>query len=282
MSGGTLLVPEAGMSAEEAERTKRSTAAEVAHASDRSIMVILAHPDDESFGIGGTLARYAAEGISITLVCATRGEAGIPGLALDETGRLRERELRMAALTLGIARVQFLGYRDGELSQADPNEVIARLVEAMQKLRPEIVITFGPDGVTGHPDHVAIHHLATRAFRRAELPPTSCLYYILPSEATEQGCGVPVFREEAPGLVVSIDVDDFRVTKVEAMQCHASQHPPYPGPPEEEAPKLVCHEYFTLALPAVAHEEDENFPDLFAPLAHLSSTPTGLAGRVDQ
>ena len=81
----------------------------------RSILVILAHPDDESFPIGGTLARYSAEGTRIVLVSATRGEAGIPGLAAERVGQIRERELLAASQILGLTEVRFLGYMDGEL-----------------------------------------------------------------------------------------------------------------------------------------------------------------------
>jgi len=227
----------------------------------RTLLAIFAHPDDESFGTGGTLARYAAEGTQVTLICATRGEAGIRGLSSEQAGRVREQELLAAARTLGI-QARFLGYRDGELAQADPKQVIAQLVRALQNVQPSVVITFGPDGITGHPDHVAIHQLTTQAFDQAGLP--ARLYYLAPSEATLQGCGVPPPSEIAGGPLVGVDVSAYLVTKVRAMQCHASQNPPYPGRPEEEATRLACHEYFTLARPAL---EEAAPADLFAGLS---------------
>jgi len=210
-----------------------------------SILVILSHPDDESFPMGGTLAKYASEGVQVTLVCATRGEAGIPGMEPALAGKLREDELRCAARVLGVREVQFLDYQDGELDQVDPEEIIERLAEVIRQVKPKAVITFGPDGISGHPDHLAIHNAATAAFERAGHE--AHLYYIAPSEATLQGCGVEASTEIAGGPVAAIDVGDHLVKKVRAMQCHSSQNPPFSGNPEEEASRMACHEYFTLA-----------------------------------
>jgi len=211
------------------------------------LLAIFAHPDDESFAVGGTLAKCAAEGARLVLVSATRGEAGLPGMSAAETARIREAELRAAARTLGAARVEFLDYVDGHLSQADPQEVVDRLTGLLEEERPDVVITFGRDGISGHPDHVAVHQLVTQAFDGARLP--ARLFYLVPSEATQQGCGIPPSKDADSGPVTAIDVGAYRVTKVRAMQCHASQKPPYPGNPEEEAGKLECHEYFILARP---------------------------------
>lgn len=233
----------------------------------RSLLVILAHPDDESFPMGGVLAKYAAEGVRVVLICATRGEAGIPGLPPEATGRLRERELREAAATLGLTEVRFLGYQDGQLALVDPERVVNRLVDIMSEVRPQVVITFGPEGVSGHPDHLAIHRYATLAFDRTGLSfqgKPARLFYLAPSEATLQGCGVAPSCEEVGGPMAAINVADYLTTKVRAMQCHASQKPPYPGRPEEEAKHLTCHEYFTLARPA-GHQVD--LTDLFETVA---------------
>lgn len=219
----------------------------------RTLLVVTAHPDDESFPMGGTLARYAAEGTRVVLVSATRGEAGIPGLSAADTARLREAELSAAARTLGVARLEFLDYVDGELGRANEDDVVAKLLEIFEQEKPDAIITFGPDGISGHPDHVAVHRFVTRAVERANLP--GRLFYLMPSEATQQGCGVPPAEEVAGGPVAVIDVGAFLVTKVRAMQAHASQNPPYPGNPEEQAARLTCHEYFTLARPAVTDGE---------------------------
>ncbi|MBA3868899.1 MAG: PIG-L family deacetylase [Chloroflexota bacterium] len=132
------------------------------------LMCILAHPDDESLGIGGTVAKYAATGVEIHLVTATRGEHGWPWdietyPGLKELGRRREVELRAAASVLGIHSVNLLNYIDGELDQANPLEIQASLVTIIRQVRPQVIVTFDPNGVYGHPDHIAISQLTTAA-----------------------------------------------------------------------------------------------------------------------
>lgn len=237
---------------------------------EQTLLVVLAHPDDESFPMGGTLAKYAARGARVELVCATRGEAGIPGKSPVEAAQIRERELRAAADVLGLAGVRFLGYQDGNLAAANPDYILTQLVTLMWETRPDVVITFGPDGISGHPDHVAIHRFTTQAFDRAGIGGAR-LFYLAPSEATQQGCGVTPSSKVAGGPVAAIDVNEYLATKVRAMQCHASQHPPFTGPPEEEARRLACHEYFTLARPVASQIE---LTDLFAaqPAVWLAGT----------
>jgi len=232
---------------------------------EQSLLVVLAHPDDESFPIGGTLAKYAAEGTHVTLISATRGEAGIPWTSPPATAAIRERELRAAAAVLGIAEVRFLDELDGMLFQADQARIIERLTAAMRELHPQVVITFGPDGISGHADHLVVHHLTMAAFDQSGIEDAQ-LFYIAPSEATRQGCGVVPPVEVAGGPVAAIDVGAYLVTKVRAIQCHVSQQPPFAGPPEEAAKLLVCHEYFTLARPIDA---PTGLTDLFAPLPEL-------------
>lgn len=231
----------------------------------QTLLVILAHPDDESFPIGGTLAKYAAEGARVVLVSATRGEAGIRGLTPESAGEIRARELQQAAKTLGVSEVRFLGYRDGELSIINLEEIRLQVVGLIREIDPQVVITFGPDGISGHPDHVAMHEIVTQAFDQVQ--PAACLYYITPSEATLQGCGVVPSPQTAGGPVAAIDVGEHLLTKVRAMQCHASQRPPFSESPEEEVAHMACHEYFTLVRP---HVEETSFSDLFisVPEAH--------------
>jgi len=218
----------------------------------KTLLVVIAHPDDESFPMGGTLAKNTAEGVRVVLVSATRGEAGIQGLNAVETGRLREAELSAAAQVLGVSRLEFLGYLDREFDRADEETVVGKLLKIIQQEKPDALITFGPDGISGHPDHVAANRFTTTAFDRSGI--NGRLFYMLPSEATQQGCGIPPSQELAGGPVVSIDISDYRTSKVRAMQCHASQEPPFNGDPEEEAEKLTCHEYFVLTRPRQAEQ----------------------------
>jgi LmbE family N-acetylglucosaminyl deacetylase len=139
------------------------------------LMAVLAHPDDESLGVGGALAKYAAAGVETYVVTATRGERGRfftnenrPDDA--EVGRVREAELRAAARELGVRDVTLLDYLDGELDRADPIEAVGRIVAQLRRVRPQVVVTFDPFGAYGHPDHVAICQLTTAAVAAAADP----------------------------------------------------------------------------------------------------------------
>jgi LmbE family N-acetylglucosaminyl deacetylase len=208
------------------------------------MLVILAHPDDESFGAGGTLAKYAHQGVKVILLCATRGEAGISGAKPEEAGAIREQELRQAAKHLGI-EVYFLGYRDGELSKTDPAKLLEHIAGWIDTVQPQVILTFGPDGVSGHPDHVTISHIVTQAYDTYYR--TGMLLYISPSEATALGCGVTSVIREDENPLVSIDISGYKLEKVRAIQCHASQNPGLNGKPEEETDKIPCHEVYAIA-----------------------------------
>jgi LmbE family N-acetylglucosaminyl deacetylase len=132
------------------------------------LLAVLAHPDDESLGLGGVLARYAAEGAETYVVTATRGERGRHGGGTEkpgeeELGRIREAELRAAADVLGVREVHFLDYLDGEVDRADPRQAIGRIAGHIKRLRPHVVVTFAQDGAYGHPDHIAISQFTTAA-----------------------------------------------------------------------------------------------------------------------
>lgn len=149
----------------------------------KTLLAVLAHPDDESFGTGGTLALYARKGVDVYLVCATRGEVGEMSAELmagfNTIGEKREAELRCAAEILGIKSVFFLGYRDSGMPgtadnhhpqalAAQPLENVgAEVARYIRLLKPQVVITFDPIGGYYHPDHIAIHKATVRAFEMA-------------------------------------------------------------------------------------------------------------------
>ena len=152
-----------------------------------TLMAVFAHPDDESFGIGGTLARYSSDpGVRVVLLCATRGEAGEisdPSLATKERlAEVREGELRCAVEALGVDELLLLDYRDSgmagtaenldprSLNMADFDEVVGKIVYQVRRIRPDVIITFDPTGGYGHPDHVAIHYHTRAAFTAAADP----------------------------------------------------------------------------------------------------------------
>jgi LmbE family N-acetylglucosaminyl deacetylase len=150
----------------------------------RKILAVLAHPDDESFGMGGTLALYAQKGYEVHLICATLGEAGTVDeeylQAYGSISALREAELRCAAQSLGLRGLHLLDYRDsgmpGTPENEHPNALINHSVEEVAKkvvhyirdIKPDVVLTFDPIGGYKHPDHIHIHKAAKLAFERAE------------------------------------------------------------------------------------------------------------------
>jgi N-acetyl-1-D-myo-inositol-2-amino-2-deoxy-alpha-D-glucopyranoside deacetylase len=152
----------------------------------QTLLAVLAHPDDESFGMGGTLALYAARGVDVHLVCATRGEVGevAPELlkGFRSIGELRESELRCAAGILGLKGVHFLDYRDSGMPGSPDNQhplalaaqplddVAANVVCYIRELKPQVVLTFDPIGGYRHPDHIAIQRATVRAFEQAANP----------------------------------------------------------------------------------------------------------------
>jgi LmbE family N-acetylglucosaminyl deacetylase len=226
----------------------------------RRLLAVLAHPDDESLGVGGTLAKYASEGADVFLVTATRGEAGRfhqhragdsahPGpAALAVT---REHELRAAARVLGVREVSVLDYRDQYLDRVDPAEAITRIAREVRRIRPDVVVTFGPDGAYGHPDHIAISQFTTAAVvmaadprfasndvpRRLEPHPVSKLYYIAWPQSTWAAYesaikkltstvdGVERQVTPWPDWAITTTIDTRRVwsTVWRAVSCHESQ-----------------------------------------------------------
>jgi LmbE family N-acetylglucosaminyl deacetylase len=132
------------------------------------LLCILAHPDDESMGTGGILAKYAAERVQTYLITATRGERGWQGNEADNPGlaalgRLREKELCAAAQVLAVHEVVLLNYCDGNLDQADATRANNQIASQVRRLQPDVVVTFDPYGSYGHPDHIAISQWTTAA-----------------------------------------------------------------------------------------------------------------------
>src|SRR2546429_8166011 len=140
----------------------------------KRILGVFAHPDDESFCAGGTFAKYVATGAEVMVVSATRGEAGqirMPSVATRRTlGAVREQELHLACQRLGIQHARCLDHGDGTLKEVDQEVLTRQVTEIIRTFRPDVVITFGPDGGYGHPDHIAISAATTAACMRSGEP----------------------------------------------------------------------------------------------------------------
>jgi LmbE family N-acetylglucosaminyl deacetylase len=215
------------------------------------LMLVAAHPDDETLGFGGVLARYASEGVETSLLTATRGERGRyqahrfgtpehPGAAA--LARIREAELRDAAAALGIGRVRLLDYEDQQLDRADVREAVALIAGEIRQARPQVVMTFAPDGAYGHPDHIAISQLTTAGIVAAAAHPSAPhhvqkLYYLawgerqwaLYQRAFKKLVSVVdgVERQATPwpdwAMTTRIDTQAWGPQVWRAVTCHASQ-----------------------------------------------------------
>jgi LmbE family N-acetylglucosaminyl deacetylase len=222
---------------------------------DQRLVVIFAHPDDESFGFGGVLSAAADAGWETTYVVGTRGEVGeilVPEIATRETlGQVREGELRAALDLLGVAEVRFLGYRDSGMDGTPENrhpdafvnqnvDAVAGVVaEIMLEKRPTAVITYGPDGIYGHPDHIMAHKVGYAAVLEAGERgwQTPNLYYSSASrERIRRMASHPnsAFAKMAPELVETfgtpaaeittwMDIRAFADRKLAALKAHRSQ-----------------------------------------------------------
>lgn len=269
-------------------------------------MGIWAHPDDEAFLSAGTMARATTHGHPVAIVCATRGEAGEiadPSLATPETlGQVRERELRAACAAVGVTDVSFLDYVDGHLPEADSAEAVGRIVYHLRRFRPDVVLTFPPNGGYGHVDHMAINRLALAAVRAAADPArypehglpahrVRKVYYgaisrerlgAMREEARKQGndflpggnaatipfeeMGMP---EAAVTTVITLDDTEF-AAKRNALAAHATQMPadtPWAQATPEQLRQAMGVESFQLVAPPVS---DRAYPtpedDVFAGL----------------
>lgn len=265
-------------------------------------MAVFAHPDDEAFGTGGTLAKYAAEGCDVYLVTATRGEAGQiaePELATPANlPYIREEELRCACQIYGIQPPRFLDYQDGQLAIVNQGQAVGRLARIIRELRPQVLITFGPDGIYGHYDHIAVHRWATIAVELAADPDcfpeqlagacqphqVSKVYFrTLPqaqvaSMAEGEGKPAAVLMDGVPFYFVGrrddeitavIDVGDYVEAKLHGIQCHATQvgrQNRYSDTPDQvlREPWFRC-EHFVLAKSSVGWPQGVE-TDLFARL----------------
>lgn len=135
----------------------------------KRILIIIAHPDDEAFSVGGTIAKYTKAGHEVSLLCATRGEAGSTGhsgIKREELGELRSKELEASCKVLGVSQMQFLeNQKDGKLKDSNPGEIEDGVFKYMTQVLPEVVITFDSLGISNHPDHIRMCFSTTYSFQ---------------------------------------------------------------------------------------------------------------------
>lgn len=279
------------------------------------LLALFAHPDDEAFPVGGALAAHAAQGVKIRLVTATLGEEGEirqEGSATRETlPAIRRIELACAVRALGLSEHEVLGYRDSGMARSSSNshpeayinapvdEVVERLVREIRRYRPQVVLTFEPGGLYGHPDHIAVCKHATEAFRLAADPdafPNQLVGGVQPHNADRlfysarpkgfrtmwasklRGAGVdfpwPSPEQEQQGVPtedihLEMDVDEHLEAKMACILCHRTQVAPdwpYHRVPREVTSAVLGQEYYIRAFPPVRPGETVS-ADFFAGLS---------------
>lgn len=208
---------------------------------EKRILLLLAHPDDETFGPGGTIAKYANEGVEVYLATATKGQAGMVGnpplTDREHLGEVRAAELLCAAEVLGIRRVAFLGFADGQLVSTPRSRLVEKAVEQIRWIRPQVLIGFGPEGVSRHPDHMVMSEVAEEAFDAAADPsrfPDQLVDGVVPwapfklyqfevAREILDAWNVPLAGVPKERLTTFIDTSAFVEKKVEAFSCHRTQ-----------------------------------------------------------
>ncbi len=190
------------------------------------ILAVFAHPDDETFGPGGTLSRYALEGHQVHLRTFTRGEAGTLGpaksLTREQLAELRTQELHCAVRALHLSSLEVYGLPDGKLADLPEEEGLRRIRRELDLLHPDVLITFHSGGISGHPDHRAVARWCQKAVVGPMRRPRLLGYGITGEQARriKSRALFPIPDEEVTHV---IDVSDFLDHKLAAIRCHKSQ-----------------------------------------------------------
>jgi len=187
----------------------------------RSVLVVCAHPDDESFGLGAALAKLDESGSSTSVLCFTHGEASTLGADCGDLGQIRARELAAAAGELGVRYVELLDYRDGRLAEEELDELTAPIRRAIERAMVDLVLVFDEGGITGHPDHCRATEAGIAAASELDLP---VLAWALPQRVTEVlnsefSAGFVGRCDEELDYLVSVE----RTRQLRAIDRHVSQ-----------------------------------------------------------
>ncbi len=207
---------------------------------NKKLLAVFAHPDDEAFGPGGALAKYAAQGVEIHLLCATRGEAGLWDKNAtmkqwdNETMKkdikihhVRERELLNSAKILGIKKVEFLDFVDGTLSNSIYHQLADKIIQKVEDFKPQVLLTTERLGISGHLDHIAVSMITTYSYLHAKHRPNKLYYHCLPKERREKDLDnyFVYFPQgyDQKDITTRIDFTQYWDKKEAAMKSHQSQ-----------------------------------------------------------
>jgi LmbE family N-acetylglucosaminyl deacetylase len=203
----------------------------------RRLTAVFAHPDDESFGPGGTLAKYSARGVEVSLICATLGEDGSIGHSKSYgpplLGLIRRAELEAAVEVLGIRRLHLLGYPDRHVASVAPERGTEDILAILRDQEPDVVMAFHPSGISGHSDHKAVTAFTIRAVERLRAEAggdrgdwrsrVRLHFYTIPASVARQVTHreLPLVPDE--DITVAIDTSAYAEVKRRAIHCHRSQ-----------------------------------------------------------
>ena len=216
------------------------------------LLAVFAHPDDETFRPGGTLALLARHGVGVHVLTATRGQAGSCGdpplCTQEELPAVRERELRCACAALDVEPPRLLDYQDGHLSEVSPEKITEHILAAVTETHPQVLLTFGRDGLSGHADHIAIGQAAAQAYARCD--DIAAIYTLaVPRSLAEQLEMLQVHSIPDERISLAVDVASAWEAKQAAMACHMTQRSSTPlmGAPEARQRLFFGREFYVRA-----------------------------------
>ena len=219
-----------------------------------SVLAVFAHPDDEVFRCGGTLALLAQRGVRVHVLTFTRGQAGScgqpPVCERDELGVVRAAELLCSCQALGLETPLVLDYEDGKLAEVSQKEGIAQITTRIQSIHPQVLLTWPPDGLSGHPDHIAVSRWTSDAYqlvKKTGVNDLSALYYLAMPDSLARELGLKQMHTLPDNEVsVTIDVQSVWEQKITAITCHrtqAGESPILQAPPNRQI-RFLGQEHF--------------------------------------
>ncbi len=217
-----------------------------------TLLAVFAHPDDETFRPGGTLMLLARSGVQVQVLTATRGEAGSRGdpplCTSEELAAVREKELHCACAVLGLQPPRLMDYPDGSLAEVDFSELLANILAVIEATQPQVMLSFSLDGLSAHPDHIAIGRASREAYHQVD--DIAALYTVAIPLSVAQRLNMRQVRP-VPDVEIDLSVDVTPVweTKLAAIRCHATQLgvTPLLRAPEEQQRLFFGQEYFVKA-----------------------------------
>jgi LmbE family N-acetylglucosaminyl deacetylase len=239
------------------------------------LLAVFAHPDDETYRPGGTLALLARQGVRVEVLTATRGQAGSCGeppiCTPVELPAVREREIHCACATLGIQPPHLLDCADGHLQEVNAETMITHILSVVNEIKPQVLLSFGPDGLSGHPDHIAVGQWAFEAFLRAD--GIAALYTVaVPQSLAKKLDMHQVHPVPDEAIALKVDVSSVWEIKLAAIRCHVTQlsSSPMMTAPEERQRLFFGHEYFVRA--ANRKSDDDFLPKVHDLIRHNGLT----------